>query len=126
MGGKEEFTRKIQSRLSLVLTDYEVVGLAQEYGWTDDWMAVTARKAKAKAPASHSITDAMAKAAMVGPPGPPPVPAQQSGEVAGSAATVATLQPPPKPKGPPPVFVAEAPAPKTPCRRLQLCPQCHY
>lgn len=115
MGGKEEFTRKIQSRLSLVLTDYEVVGLAQAYGWTDDWMGVTARKAKAKAPASHSITDAMAKAAMVGPPpGPPPVPAQQSGEVAGSAATVATLQPPPKPKGPPPVFVAEAPAPKTP------------
>ena len=80
MGGSEEFTRRIQNRLSLVLSDQEVISLAQEYGWQDEWMAVTARKAKAKAPPSHNITESMAKAAGVTVQQPlvlPPVPPVQ-------------------------------------------------
>ena len=58
----------------------DMISLAQEYGWQDEWMAVTARKAKAKAPPSHNITESMAKAAGVTVQQPlvlPPVPPVQ-------------------------------------------------
>ena len=59
MGGKEEFTRSVQSRLPLVLSDEAVVAVAAEYGWPDSFMQKPSKKARG-APPSRDVGNMLA------------------------------------------------------------------